>query len=642
MNNAATSTTAPAIPREGKDLSSKASTAAPIPILYVILGVLLVISIVPMYFYSTYVESKNRQALVANEELLENTVTRSLAEDLSQNERSLRMMLANLSAAVQVTSGGDLGEKNIQSPELRALLENFVSSSEEIAYTSLLNPEGKGITAGRIAPDIFLQRELERAFSAARDGRAYNGQALAVGEGTSSRTIFLVSTPVMYGPRFLGMIAAVVDLQFLIRRLQHESSGGLTPYVVDSQGRLVAAATQGFATGQDMKNLEIVRNFVDSGNKGQLIQTKEFTMRDAKGSQAMLGTYYPVTALDWAVVVQKTKREAYSGVYEMQHTARLLALAAVLASILASIIAARRITSPLEELTQFSRAIARGDFSQRVHIRSRTEIGELAETFNSMSQELEHYVEDLKRAADENRALFMGSIQMLAGAVDEKDPYTRGHSDRVTRYSLLLAHEMDLPTPFVEILQISAQLHDVGKIGIEDHILKKPGALTAEEFEVMKTHTTRGANLLRPVTQLAEMLPGIELHHESLDGRGYPYGLQGDQIPLLARVIAVADTFDALTTTRPYQNAHTPDQALQIVQNLAGKRLDPVVVAALLAVYARGEIKLQRFTIRRPVAAASNATAATAATAAPVPTAPLTAPAASIASEAAELERTRV
>jgi HD-GYP domain-containing protein (c-di-GMP phosphodiesterase class II) len=411
--------------------------------------------------------------------------------------------------------------------------------------------------------------------------------------------------------------------------------------VVDSQGRLVAAATQGFATGQDMKNLEIVRNFVDSGNKGQLIQTKEFTMRDAKGSQAMLGTYYPVTALDWAVVVQKTKREAYSGVYEMQHTARLLALAAVLASILASIIAARRITSPLEELTQFSSAIARGDFSQRVHIRNRTEIGELADTFNSMSQELEHYVEDLKRAADENRALFMGSIQMLAGAVDEKDPYTRGHSDRVTRYSLLLAHEMDLPTPFVEILQISAQLHDVGKIGIEDHILKKPGALTAEEFEVMKTHTTRGANLLRPVTQLAEMLPGIELHHESLDGRGYPYGLQGDQIPLLARVIAVADTFDALTTTRPYQNAHTPDQALQFVQNLAGKRLDPVVVAALLAVYARGEIKLQRFTIRRPIAAPSNATAA-AATPAPVPAAPLTPPAASIASEAAELERTRV
>jgi HD-GYP domain-containing protein (c-di-GMP phosphodiesterase class II) len=308
--------------------------------------------------------------------------------------------------------------------------------------------------------------------------------------------------------------------------------------------------------------------------------------------------------LDWAVVVQKPQREAYRGILEMQRTGRLLALLAVLVSIGVSIFAARRMTNPLQVLTQSSRALARGDFSQRVHLRSRTEIGELAETFNTMSDELERFVEDLKRAAEENRELFMGSIQMLAGAVDEKDPYTRGHSDRVTRYSLLIAKEMKLDATFMETLQISAQLHDVGKIGIEDHILKKPGALTEEEFEVMKTHTTKGANILRPVTQLAEMLPGIELHHEALDGRGYPYGLQGEQIPLLARVIAVGDTFDALTTNRPYQQAHTPEQALQIIKNLAGKRLDPQAVQALLAVYERGEIKIQRFTIKRPIAPA--------------------------------------
>jgi HD-GYP domain-containing protein (c-di-GMP phosphodiesterase class II) len=605
-------------------LSSKAPNPARIPILYVILGVLLVISIIPMYFYSEQVEAINRDRLKTNEMLLQNTVTRSLADDLSQHERTLRMMLANLSSAVQIASGGDIGEKNIQAPELRALLENFVSSSDEIAYATLLNSEAKGISAGRIAPDAFLQRELERAYAAARDGRVYNGQALVVGEGKSAHTVFIVSAPVKYGQRFLGMVASVVDLQFLIRRLQEVSGGGLTPYVVDAQGRLVAAATPEYATGQDMKNLEIVRNFVDGGNKAQLAATKEFTVSSGKGDEEMLGTYSPVTSLDWAAVVQKPRREAYRGVYEMQRTARLLALLAVLLSIGVSIFAARRITNPLEILTQYSRAIARGDFSQRVHLLSRTEIGELAETFNTMSQELEHFVEDLKRAAEENRALFMGSIQMLAGAVDEKDPYTRGHSDRVTRYSMLIAKEMNLDATFMETLQISAQLHDVGKIGIEDHILKKPGALTAEEFEVMKTHTTKGANILRPVTQLAEMLPGIELHHEALDGRGYPYGLQGDQIPLLARVIAVADTFDALTTNRPYQQAHTPEQALQIIQNLANKRLDPDAVAALLAVYARGEIRIQRFVIRRPVAApkverpvTENAAAQTAALAAP-------------------------
>jgi HD-GYP domain-containing protein (c-di-GMP phosphodiesterase class II) len=612
---------------EGKNLSSTASNHARIPIIYLILGVLLAISIIPMYFYSSQVEASNGERLKTNEKLLQNTVTRSLADDLSQHERSLRLMLANLSSAIQVASGGDIGEKNIEAPELRALLENFVSSSDEIAYATLLNSEAKGIRAGKISPDAFLQRELERAYAAARDGRVYNGQALVVGEGKNARTVFIVSSPVQYGPRFLGMIASVVDLQFLIRRLR-EVGGGLTPYVVDAQGRLVAAATPEFATGQDMKNLDIVRNFVESGNKAQLAETREFNMNSGSEHIEMLGTYSPVTSLDWAVIVQKPLRDAYRDVYDMQRTARLLAVLMVLLSIGVSIFAARRITNPLKVLTQSSRALAKGDFSQRVHLWSRTEIGELAQTFNSMSEELERFVEDLKRAADENLALFMGSIQMLAGAVDEKDPYTRGHSDRVTRYSLMIAKEMNLPSSFMEILQVSAQLHDVGKIGIEDHILKKPGALTEEEFEVMKTHTTKGANILRPVTQLAEMLPGIELHHEALDGRGYPYGLKGDQIPLLARVIAVADTFDALTTNRPYQQAHTPDQALQIIKNLAGKRLDPAAVAALLAVYERGEIKIQRFTIKRPILQPQPQPAA--ATVAPAP------------QEAAPLERTRV
>ena len=567
---------------------------ARIPILYVILSVLVLVSVVPMYFYSAQVESINRERLITNERLLQNTVTRSLADDISQHQESLRMMLANLSSALQVASGGDITSAHVEAPELRALLENFVSSSEDLAYATLLNADGKGISAGRIAPDAFLQRELERAYAAARDGRVYNGQTLVVGSGKSSRTVMLVSAPVMYGGRFLGMIGSVVDLQFLIRRLQEVNRGELTPYVVDSQGRLVAAATHDYATGQDMTNLEIVKNFVEQGSKAQLVvPTREFSVGGKNGVK-MLGTYSPVTNLDWAVVVQKPRDDAYRGVYEMQRTARLLALLAVLFSIAISFYAARRITNPLEVLTDSSRAIARGDFSQRVKLKSRTEIGELAATFNTMSEELEQFVLDLKRAANENRELFMGSIQMLAGAVDEKDPYTRGHSDRVTRYSMMIARELGQTEDFIEIVRISAQLHDVGKIGIEDRILKKPGALTPEEFDVMKTHTTKGANILRPVAQLKDMIPGIELHHESLDGRGYPRGLKGEEIPLLPRIIAVADTFDALTTNRPYQNAHDPQAALKIIHSLIGKRLDPDAVEALTAIYGRGEIRIQR------------------------------------------------
>src|SRR5277367_2183411 len=610
-------------------LPLKLPIPARIPLLYVILGVLLAISVLPMYFYSAQIETMNRERLKTDEKLLQNTVTRSLADDISQHREALHMMLANLSSSIQVMmlanpSGNDPSAQNFLTPELRAMLENFVSSSNDIAYATLLNADAKGVSAGRIEPDAFLQRELERAYQAAREGRVYSGQPLMVGSGKSAHIVMLVSSPIMYGGHFLGMIGSVVDMDYLIRRLQQVSLTGLMPYVVDSQGRLVAAATAQYATGQDMTHFEIVRSFVDEGSKAQLAATREFAVsdgqnKDGKDTTEMLGTYSPVTSLDWAVVVQKPRDDAYRDITEMQSKGRLLAWLAVFVSVGLSILSARRITSPLQVLAHSSRAIARGDFSQRVHIKTRTEIGELADTFNTMSDELEQFVEDLKRAADENKNLFMGSIQMLAGAVDEKDPYTKGHSDRVTKYSMMIAKEMGIYEDYIETVRISAQLHDVGKIGIEDRILKKPGALTPEEFDIMKTHTTKGANILRPVAQLKDMITGIELHHESLDGRGYPHGLKGDEIPLLPRIIAVADTFDALTTNRPYQHDHAPLDALKIIHNLSGKRLDPTAVAAITAIYGRGEIRIPRQTTPPPPIAVATAVPAPAKPPAPVP-----------------------
>ncbi|MBV9086622.1 MAG: HD domain-containing protein, partial [Acidobacteriaceae bacterium] len=501
-----------------------------------------------------------------------------------------------------VASGGNLGTDHINAPELRALLEQFVSSSDNLVYATLLNSEAKGISAGKMSPDVFMQRELERAFAAARENRIYTGQALNIALGKTDHTVMLVSAPMASQGRFIGMIAAVVDLRHLSERLREASRGGLTAYVVDGQGRLVAGADGDYATGQDMTSLEIVRNFVEAGGRSQLAATKEFSMKDRSRSVAMLGTYSPVATLEWAVVAQKKQRDAYQAVYDMQHTAEMLALVAVIVSLIISVISAKQITEPVATLTASSRAIARGDFSQRVHLKSRTEIGELADTFNIMTGELERFIADLKRAAEENRSLFLGSIQMLAGAVDEKDPYTRGHSDRVTRYSVLIARELGLTPEEIETVRISAQLHDVGKIGIEDRILKKPGALTPEEFEIMKTHTTKGASILRPVEQLRDMIPGIELHHESLDGRGYPHGLRGDEIPRLARIITVADTFDAMTTNRPYQAAMDPEYVVKIINSLVNTKFDPEVVTALTAAFLRGEVQVRRVaTVPDPV-----------------------------------------
>ena len=580
-----------------------------IPILYLILGVLLLVSVVPMYFYANLVVDKNRERLKTNEMLLQNTVTKSLSDDLAHRQTTLRMMLENLASAVSVTSGGDLNGDHVATPEMRALLEKFVSTYDDLAYATLLNADAKGIDAGKIQPDAFLQKELELAFTAAREGRPYTGNAVSVGGGKDAKTVLLVSQPLEAGGRFIGMVATVLDLQFLTKRLTEASQGGLNLYVVDRQGRLVSEGDGHFATGQDMTRFEIVKKFVEQGGRARFVETSEFTYKQERTRTDMLGTFSPVPSLEWAVIAQKDQQQAYAGVYEMQRYSRLLALMAVLLSVGISSFAARNIAKPLEQLTISSRAIASGDFSQRVHVASRTEIGELANTFNHMTEDLERFVKDLKRAAEENRALFLNSIQMLAGAVDEKDPYTRGHSDRVTKYSLLIATEYGLDEQEIDKIRIAAQLHDVGKIGIEDRILKKPGALTPEEFEVMKTHTTKGANILRPVEQLREMLPGIELHHESLDGRGYPYGLKGDQIPLMARIITVADTFDAMTTNRPYQAAMEPDYVIRIINSLASTKFDPQVVAALTSAFQSGKLKIRRAATMGPSEAAAVAEA---------------------------------
>ena len=563
---------------------------ARIPILYLILGILVLASVVPMGFYANFVVDNNREALKVNEQLLQNEITRSLREDISQRQANLYTMLANFTTAVEVASGGNLVGDRVKSPQLESLLEKLVASSGDLPYATLFNTESRGVSAGRIQPDAFMGRELERAFQAARQGRAYNGEPLSVGSGVKARTLLLVSSPILANGHFSGMTAAFEDLQYLVDRLRTARQGGLVAYVVDRQGRLVAGATPEFATGQDMTGLEIVKNYVEQDGRVQFAPTMEFTANTSNGKMRMLGTYSVVPTLGWAIVAQKSQLDAYQGVYHMQHLAWKVAVLSVLVSMVMSIWAARGFTKPLDVLTATSQAIARGDFSRRVEVKSRTEVGQLAQTFNVMTGSLQTLVADLKRAADENRSLFLSSIQMLAGAVDEKDPYTRGHSDRVTRYSVMLAQELALPAEEIEKVRVAAQLHDVGKIGIEDRVLKKPGALTPEEYETMKAHTVKGANILRSVRQLTDVLPGIELHHESLDGRGYPYGLKSDEIPLLARIIMVADTFDAMTTNRPYQAAMDTEYVVRVINSLANTKFDPKVVQALTALFERGAL----------------------------------------------------
>jgi HD-GYP domain-containing protein (c-di-GMP phosphodiesterase class II) len=204
--------------------------------------------------------------------------------------------------------------------------------------------------------------------------------------------------------------------------------------------------------------------------------------------------------------------------------------------------------------------------------------------------------DELKREADRNRNLFIQTTIALSSAIEAKDAYTHGHTERVTKYSIAIARHMDLsgayhfPPKFFENLYIAGLLHDIGKIAVPESILCKTEQLTAEEYDIMKTHTTRGAEILKPLTAFTQCVDGVKYHHERYDGRGYPEGLKGEEIPMVAAIIAVADAYDAITTDRSYRKGMSKESAIAEVRKNIGKQFNPLPAQALIELFERGEV----------------------------------------------------
>jgi HD-GYP domain-containing protein (c-di-GMP phosphodiesterase class II) len=198
-------------------------------------------------------------------------------------------------------------------------------------------------------------------------------------------------------------------------------------------------------------------------------------------------------------------------------------------------------------------------------------------------------IESTRSLQEKQRSLFLDMVTTLAQAVELRDEYTGGHTQRVTDYALLLAEELNLPTAERHTLQVGTPVHDIGKIGIDDAVLRKQGRLTPSEFEYMKTHTVKGATLLQNIADLSFLLPIVRNHHERWDGTGYPDALAGTEIPLLARVVAVADAFDAMTSDRPYRPGMPAERAFAEIKREAGSQFDPACAAAFLRLQPRIE-----------------------------------------------------
>ena len=212
-------------------------------------------------------------------------------------------------------------------------------------------------------------------------------------------------------------------------------------------------------------------------------------------------------------------------------------------------------------------------------------------------QDLQEKIFEIHQLYEKEHSIFVNTSISLAAAIDARDPYTHGHTERVTRYALAIAEELeDIPEAkmyrnFKETLHIAGLLHDVGKIGVPDRILNKRGGLTKEEYEKVKEHSVTGAAILYPIRELGDIAREVRSHHERYDGRGYPDALKGDEIPFIARIISVADTFDAITSDRPYRQKKMAEIAVQIIKDNSSTQFDPIVVSAFLLAYKKERIK---------------------------------------------------
>jgi putative nucleotidyltransferase with HDIG domain len=237
---------------------------------------------------------------------------------------------------------------------------------------------------------------------------------------------------------------------------------------------------------------------------------------------------------------------------------------------------ARLLSEPIGALSNSLAAMAAShDVSTRLPVTgSSRELDTLTTTFNAL-------MASVGEAEAQTQSAYTGAIRALATALDARDPYTAGHSDRVSVLSVAICRQLNLPPADVEVVRLGALLHDIGKIGVPDDVLRKPGTLTEAEFDIIKQHPVIGARMLRSVPFLAPHIPIVELHHERPDGRGYPNGLRGDDIPLDARIVHVADAYDAMTSARAYRGARPSAEALRELWRCAGTAFHAEIVAAL-------------------------------------------------------------
>ncbi|HVE59703.1 MAG TPA: HD domain-containing phosphohydrolase [Pyrinomonadaceae bacterium] len=419
---------------------------------------------------------------------------------------------------------------------------------------------------------------------------------------SSGELVQTIASPVIINNNVSAFVMAVVSLREISRIMAETKptseeelwkAGLPIIFVVDEKGNAVFHPDVKIVASQkSLLNLKIVQEWQEANQQIQSALVP-FTAEYDGEQHEMIGAYSTANfhnELKFGVIAMQDESKALASVGEMRRQTWFICLAFAMFALIVGFLLSRQMTNPLFKLASAAQKIAAGDFATRVDARGISEIGKLGEAFNLMSDNVEEHIAKLAKAAEENRELFVGTVKALAAAIDGKDKYTRGHSERVARISVAIGKRLGMDEVELETLRISALLHDVGKIAIDDSILKKPAALTDEEFAIMKTHPQRGYKIMSQIPAMKDFLPGMYMHHEMVNGQGYPQGLTDAQIPLQAKIVSVADTFDAMTIDRPYSKGMTLKDSLDRIGSFVGTRYDGRVVQALVEACNAGQI----------------------------------------------------
>ncbi|HEX8286889.1 MAG TPA: HD domain-containing phosphohydrolase [Pyrinomonadaceae bacterium] len=569
-----------------------------INLIYFVIITLLLVGLVPIVLTGWFLSERSAKELRAVENRYQTQLVQEKARQIEIFAQRSANLVTGFASALELSNDLSILKSAQTEKKLGATLKE--NSNLLALYVKPVEAESLSVFRAESINKNEIEDLSKELLANITNQKIIFGQPQKI--ASSGELVLTAAAPVIINQNTAAAVVAVVSMKDISRGIvgtkamtENElwESGLPIVFVVDDKGRTVFHPDADYVSQQKpLNDLRIVQEWLEA-NKQIQSALVPFSAEHNGNNHDMIGAYSTVSFgknLHFGVITMQDEAKALASVSEMKLQTWIISLAFAFVALIIGYILSRKLTSPILKLAAAAKKIADGDFSTRVETQNITEIGTLGKAFNLMSDNVEEHIARLAKAAEENRELFVGTVKALAAAIDGKDRYTRGHSERVSRVSVAIGQRMGLSEDELETLRISALLHDVGKIAIDDAILKKPAALTNEEFEIMKTHPQKGYKILSQIPAMKDYLPGIHMHHEMVNGQGYPQALTDREIPLQAKIISVADTFDAMTIDRPYQKGMTLADALDRIKSFIGTRYDGKVVQALVEACNDGQI----------------------------------------------------